>query len=113
MNAYRETCVRCIELEARVAELELELRELLGGLRPYQVDFKNSRCPFCGAGLSHDGKQRSHHADDRYCPGDSWWRRSCSGIKAPHMHRHCGWCEASWLERPASIKRAARSESAP
>lgn len=101
-------CRRCGELEARLAAYEA------AKLWPHQSFSKNPQCIACGDQLYKEGdkggfqKKRPDVAgdDETFCEGRQvvvggafWWRKRVWACPPkPHLHRHCGWCGARWLE---------------
>lgn len=94
---YRDNCQKCVELQAKIDELlkpSLKLNE-------YQDDFETAACVKCNSALFKKINEeffRQDVNDERYCKGGGWFSK-CP--KVEHMHRHCSWCKAEWLERCA------------
>lgn len=108
---------KCSQCEARIKErdearkkiqdLEEEIDILRGeNVRKRQLVLKDAQCPACGYMLytkTDTGFRKRADEDDLYCPGrKQFWGityKNAGCPDYPHMHRHCGYCKAEWLEQ--------------
>lgn len=64
-----------------------------------------SKCPLCQvflykAAIEPGRIVRQSDKDERFCSGRSWWAFWSNCPKTAHLHRHCYWCNARWMEAP-------------
>ena len=91
-------------LEDKLATKELRPLDLKKP-RKHQAVNATACCPLCKTFLFKAAGtpgmvSRKSRKDELACPGRKWWAFWSNCPKTHHLHRHCYWCDARWMEAP-------------